>query len=77
MDPGSGMLLYTDGVTEGLNQTGEVYGHYRLQEVIRGCVDTPVDKACSAVLEDLERFVGEEAQLDDIALVAVKRENYS
>jgi PAS domain S-box-containing protein len=75
ISPGDGLLLYTDGVTEGLNEQGMLYGLERLKYVMKGLTGASVDTICSTVILDLENFVGAESQSDDIALIVVKREN--
>jgi sigma-B regulation protein RsbU (phosphoserine phosphatase) len=70
-----GLFLYTDGVTEGMNEHGVSYSEDRLKKVVEEVVDTSADTICSAVLQDLDNFVGSEAQSDDIAIMVIKREN--
>ena len=72
---GDGLLLYTDGVTEGLNELGVFYGENRLKKVLKKLVNAPANTICSSIFLDLEKFVGSEAQSDDIAMIVVKREN--
>ena len=71
---GDGLLLYTDGVTEGMNGQGMLYGENRLTKVIKEAACTSAAAICSTVLQDLESFVGPEAQSDDIAMIAIKRD---
>jgi sigma-B regulation protein RsbU (phosphoserine phosphatase) len=75
ISPGDGLLLYTDGVTEGLNERGVFYGENRLKEVIKKIVVASAESICSTVLQDLENFVGMEPQSDDIAMIVIKREH--
>ena len=72
---GDGLLLYTDGVTEGLNDQGLFYGEERLKSVLQSATGTSAKKISSTILRDLENFVGAENQSDDIAMIAIKREN--
>ena len=69
------ILLYTDGITEGFNQDGMVYGQNRLKKVLGDLFDSSADTIYSTVLQDLENFVGAEDQSDDIAMIVIKREN--
>ncbi len=71
---GDGLLLYTDGITEGLNERGALYGGERLKNVLSALKDESADTICSKIFLDLENFVGAEAQSDDIAMIVVKRE---
>jgi anti-sigma regulatory factor (Ser/Thr protein kinase) len=65
------MVLTSDGITEAHNTEGEMYGFPRLMQRV---AETSVDMV-SALVGDLERFCGPEAeQEDDITLVVVRRE---
>jgi serine phosphatase RsbU (regulator of sigma subunit) len=75
ISPGSGIVLYTDGVTEGLNEGGMFYGENRLKTVLRKVTDDSAETICSSIIENLENFVGAETQSDDIAMIVIKREN--
>jgi sigma-B regulation protein RsbU (phosphoserine phosphatase) len=69
LDHGDGLLLYTDGVTEGRGEDG-FYGDQRLHDVLstqRG----PAADVAAAVLDSVLRFQGGRAT-DDIALVVVR-----
>ncbi|WP_368285408.1 SpoIIE family protein phosphatase [Enorma massiliensis] len=49
--PGEGMLLYTDGVTEARNASGELFGDDRLASLVRGVtadMAAPADAAANA-----------------------------
>jgi serine phosphatase RsbU (regulator of sigma subunit) len=70
--PGDLLVLYTDGVTEAMNASGEEYGEPRLLE----CVNTHVDLSCEdllrRVLACVEAHVGDTPQHDDMTLVLAK-----
>lgn len=66
--PGSMVLLYTDGVTEG-RRGDELYGDWRLREVTHRHATSPHDLT-EGVLADVLAFQGGRAR-DDIALVAL------
>jgi sigma-B regulation protein RsbU (phosphoserine phosphatase) len=68
LDPGSTVLLYTDGVTEG-RRGAELYGDARLREVARPHAGAP-HELTENVLAEVLAFQGGRAR-DDIALVAV------
>ncbi len=74
------LFLYTDGVTEAINSEEEQYGDDRLLELLSFGDDYPVPQkndciataVCDAVKEDLDRFVGDAEQFDDITMLAIK-----
>lgn len=67
------LVLYTDGIIEGVNPRLEMYGEKRLQQVLRGKARLQARHVLQAMFDSLDDFVGEQAQSDDIALVVVKR----
>jgi serine phosphatase RsbU (regulator of sigma subunit)/anti-sigma regulatory factor (Ser/Thr protein kinase) len=72
MGSGETMVLTSDGITEAHSPEGEMYGFARLMgRVARQPSD---DDMLNAVVTDLEKFTGPNAeQEDDITLVVVKR----
>ena len=68
--PGDIILLYTDGVTEAENVSGEFYGTARLAAALRTAPDAA--GAVSAVLGDLQQFAAGAEQSDDITLLALR-----
>jgi serine phosphatase RsbU (regulator of sigma subunit)/DNA-binding NarL/FixJ family response regulator len=71
--PGDVLLLYTDGITDALDEYGNYYGEKRLQEVIRSKRDCSAAVILDAVLGDLQRFTGGMPQQDDITMVVISR----
>jgi sigma-B regulation protein RsbU (phosphoserine phosphatase) len=65
------ILLFSDGVTEAANESGEMYGQERLQEALQKYADDPVDKALDHILEEVRAFQSDQA--DDITLVLMKK----
>jgi len=69
--PGDRFLLYTDGVTEAMNDAGEQFGDGRLGDVFATDQPLSVDRMCPLVLESVLRFRGSDNLLDDATVVAV------
>lgn len=67
--PGDTLVLYTDGITEALNEAGEEFGERRLVELLRSASRVPASALLHFILDGVRRFAGEEFQ-DDITLVA-------
>ena len=71
--PGDLMVLYTDGVIQGMNDRGEQFGMERLKEAMESA---PADKDARAVLDHItaamDAFVGEGVMGDDVTLVCLK-----
>jgi serine phosphatase RsbU (regulator of sigma subunit)/DNA-binding response OmpR family regulator len=73
MIPGDFLLLYTDGITEAQDAQGTFFGEKRLLELVRSKIGSPAKVIQQAVLEEVHRFVGDDARQDDIALIVVCR----
>ena len=73
--PGSMMFFYTDGVTEAMDEAGNVYSEGRLQTVLEGLPtgeDVPVTDILAAVRKDIKAHAGAAEQSDDITMMAVR-----
>ena len=69
--PGDRLFVYTDGVTEATNSQNELFGEERLVNALnREEVDTP-EKLLKNVREDIDTFVGDAPQFDDITMMGV------
>ncbi|MBP9988098.1 MAG: SpoIIE family protein phosphatase [Ruminococcus sp.] len=72
LEPGDVIYLYTDGVTEATNASNELYGEERLANILNACEYDDMQELCKAVKADVDKFVGEAPQFDDITMVAMK-----
>jgi phosphoserine phosphatase RsbU/P len=70
--PGDMGILYTDGITESRDASGEEYGPERLAAVGRACAG-PAAAVIESVFEDLKTFTGGGDPADDRTLVIVRR----
>jgi len=71
LSPGEILTLYTDGITEAINQAKEAYGERRLHQQIADAA-SPRD-IVRHIIADLNRFTGRQSQQDDICLVCFGR----
>ncbi len=69
---GDEIFLYTDGVTEATNSNNELYGEERLLNFMNTLHDLPAEAVCKAVKADVDAFVGEAPQFDDITMVYLR-----
>ncbi|MBQ0025878.1 MAG: SpoIIE family protein phosphatase [Lachnospiraceae bacterium] len=72
LDPGDTVFLYTDGVTEATDAHTELYGEDRLINAINSREFDNVQQMCKFLKADVDGFVGEAPQFDDITMVSVK-----
>jgi anti-anti-sigma factor len=66
------LLIYTDGVTEAMNEMREQYGEERLLAVIKKYGDRPPEDFINHLERDIKKFTAGHPQNDDITVVAVK-----
>ncbi len=72
LEPGEKIFQDTDGVTEAQNKGEMLYGMERLTRVLSACGDKPPAKLLAAVKEDIDGFVGEAPQFDDITMLCLE-----
>ncbi len=73
MAPGDRLVLYTDGISEAMNEDNELYGLQRLYEQVAGPGASVLIYA-QGILGNVKQFVGKRAQSDDMCLVCLGRE---
>jgi sigma-B regulation protein RsbU (phosphoserine phosphatase) len=67
------MLLFTDGVSEAMNATGEQYSENRLIEKLRGLKDEKAQTIAKLIIEDVQKFSAKSKYSDDKTIVVAKR----
>ena len=72
MNPGDIIFLYTDGITEATNAYNELYGEERLLNILNSRDFVDMHDLCDAVKEDVDKFVGEAPQFDDMTTLALQ-----
>ncbi len=71
-EAGDWLVVFTDGVVEAVNEAGADYGEQRLISVVNAGTDVPPVKMLSRIMVDLDSFVGNTPQHDDITCLLVK-----
>lgn len=69
-EPGDKMLLFTDGITEATNQSGEEYGEVRLRQRLAENPDTEISILHSKLMQEVSDFCDRDFA-DDATLVLV------
>lgn len=72
LQPGDEIYLYTDGVTEAHNSNNELFGENRLLESLNSTKGMSVEDICKKVKEDVDAFVCDAEQFDDITMLCVQ-----
>lgn len=70
--PGDLLYLYTDGVTEAMNTAQELYGEEHLKRTLDANVSAAPEEIFKAVKKDLDDFVADAPQFDDITMLAMR-----
>jgi phosphoserine phosphatase RsbU/P len=68
--PGDWLLIFTDGITEALNEKEEEFGRERLLAVIARNFDRPAEEMRDAILAELGGHSRGLPQSDDVTLIA-------
>ena len=69
LSPGDRIFVYTDGVTEATNSHNELYGEHRLILCMADRRSLSAKELLEAVRDDVNRFVGDAPQFDDITML--------
>lgn len=70
--PGDILLMYTDGITEARNPSGEFFGEQRLCEILEASGDEDPEKLIERTLDEVTAFAGSQPLQDDISMVVMK-----
>lgn len=73
LNPGDVVVLYTDGITEAENATGELYGLDRLCEIVSQNWEYSAQEIKDAVISDVKQHIDNQTVYDDITLVVIKQ----
>lgn len=70
---GETLILYTDGITEAENGSGEFYGNERLLNILLIHQNESAQSILNAILADVKRFTGDQPVLDDLTVVVIQK----
>lgn len=73
INPGDFIVLYTDGVTEAMNDAGELFGMERLQQVLVQHQKQPPVQIAAALEEKIRDFSGPSPPHDDVTFLIIRR----
>ena len=74
LEPGDGVVLYTDGIPEAYNIGKKQYGLKQLCEVIGQNWHKSAAEVKDAVIVDVRQHIGQQKVVDDITLLVFKRQ---
>ena len=70
--PGDVAVLFTDGVTEAMNEQDDLFGEARLARLLEDDAADSSDVLHERILRDVDTFVGSAAQHDDMTMVLLR-----
>jgi len=73
LQPGDGIFLYTDGVTEAFNAAGEMFTDQRLARLLTELNSQPIKDVVEKVFQNVSEFSTGIDQSDDITILAMRR----
>ena len=72
LEPGDTFVLFSDGVSEAMNNADDFYGEDRLLAVLSAAADGAVADIVKRVVADVHAFANGAKQSDDITVLAVR-----
>ena len=72
LKPNDRLFLFTDGVTEALNQQGEFFGDQRLEDVLDSHLGDGAESLVNTLLDEIKRFTNGADQADDITMLSLQ-----
>jgi sigma-B regulation protein RsbU (phosphoserine phosphatase) len=69
LNDGDKLFLFTDGITEPVNENGEEFGEERLTEIIKRNIESNVIDTGEKIIRSIEDFTHGLPQFDDITLI--------
>ena len=72
LNPNDILLLYTDGITEAMNAQDEEFGETRLVQLLKENTHLSAEAIMQKILSDIQDFVGDATQHDDMTMITLK-----
>lgn len=72
LNQGDTLYVYTDGVPEATNGEKTLYGTQRMLDALNRCKDLELSALLQGVQADVDTFVGEAPQFDDLTMLALR-----
>jgi sigma-B regulation protein RsbU (phosphoserine phosphatase) len=70
--PGDILVLFTDGISEAMNNSDEEWGEPQLLEAIEACDGLAPSEIITRVMQAADRFAAGAKQHDDMTLVVLR-----
>ncbi|MFN0214179.1 MAG: PP2C family protein-serine/threonine phosphatase [Saprospiraceae bacterium] len=73
IEDGQPLVLYTDGITEAVNQQFEEFSEENLMAYLSGCINTPAREMIKELIREVNQFASGVPQADDITALVIRR----
>jgi sigma-B regulation protein RsbU (phosphoserine phosphatase) len=67
------LLLYTDGISEAKNGSGDEFGETRVESLLKHCQGQSTEEMIRALLREVRAFRSGNPQHDDVTIMALRR----
>ncbi len=74
LNAGDSVVLFSDGLTEAINENGEMFGQTRFMQVIEECRNLPPAALCQTLMQEHRNWCGAEGLQDDCTVMVVRRD---
>ena len=71
------IFLYTDGITEAMDENSSLFGEENLKQKLKECSSFKAEEIIIHINNKVKGFVGDEPQYDDITMLSIKYLNNS
>jgi hypothetical protein len=72
LEPGDAVVLYSDGITEAMNDSLELFGDERLIRAVESTDGQPAEESRAAIIRELAAFTDGAPARDDVTLVVLR-----
>jgi serine phosphatase RsbU (regulator of sigma subunit) len=72
LGPGDLLVLFTDGISEAMNEHADFFGETRLVELLEEHAELPFEELRERILREIDAFVGGAPQHDDMTMILLK-----
>lgn len=73
VQPGDSLIFYTDGVTEAMDETDQLFGEARLRAVVAAQSGADAETMMQAIIKAVNSFIGVRPLIDDFTICVVQR----
>lgn len=71
LQPGDFLVIYSDGISEARNLEDELYGEFRLRDLLKDFDGSSAEELSQAIQDGVREFTGGAPQADDLTLVVL------